>query len=115
MHDESVNQETFAQAATDQLEQRLVNALDTAPPITVPADFAARVASRLPTRRPVSITTTNYGDKAMFLGILVTLGALMGLTLPTAGHTSFGLVESFLLTQFLALAIWFSIRRHSMR
>jgi hypothetical protein len=121
MHDESLSQEsatreTSAQAAFDILDQRLVRALDAAPEIEIPADFAARVASRLPARpRPVSIATTHYGDKAIFIGILVTLFALVALTLPTAGRATFGLVESFLLAQFLALAVWLSIRRHSLR
>jgi hypothetical protein len=118
MHDESINQEPLNQKAALQaaLELRLVRALDAAPPVDVPADFAARVARRLPVRRrPESITTTHYGDTTMFLGMMITLFALAALTFRSGGHPTFGLIESLLLAQFLALAVWLSIRRLSMR
>jgi hypothetical protein len=97
------------------LDERLIRALETVPDSRVPADFAARIASRLPARRPVSLTATHYGQNAMLLGIVATLAVLLVMALHAAGHASFGLLESFLLAEFLALTVWFSILRFGMR
>jgi hypothetical protein len=101
-------------AALD-LDQRLTRALETAPELQIPADFAARVASQVPARPVVSLTQTHYGDYAMLLGILVTLAALFVFGLHTPDRHTFNLVETFLLTDFLGLTVWLSVRRHSLR
>ena len=128
MHDEPLTPDNLSQSATehvDYLDQRIVRALETAPEPHIPADFAARVASQLPARRPVSLTPTHYGQKAMLVGIVVTLAALLILAihstalhstaLHSTAHPTFGLLESLLSAQFLALAVWFSLWRHSLR
>ena len=115
MHDEPVSQNELSPTATELFDQRIVRVLETVPDPLVPADFAPRVASQLPARRPVSLTPTHYGDHAMLLGIVATLAAMVVLALHTTGRASFGLPESLLLTQFIILAIWLSVRRHSMR
>jgi hypothetical protein len=98
--------------ADDELDQRILHALETAPRMEVPADFAARVAGRLPSRRPVSLTATHYGRTAVFLGMILTLVILIAVTLYNGRHATFGLAESVLLTEFLALTVWLSVRRH---
>jgi hypothetical protein len=125
MHDEpldrnppspaAVAQTAAGKAATDDLDQRLILALETVPELRIPADFAARVASQLPARRPVSLTSTHYGQNAMLLGIFATLAALIVLTLNTAGHASFGLLDSLLFAQFIAFTVWFSVWRYGLR
>jgi len=115
MHDQPLNHDAVSPDAMVQLDQRVIRALEAAPEPNIPADFATRVASRLPARRPISLTPTHYGDSALLIGILVTLAALLVLVLHATTHPIFGLLESFLLTQFLALAVWFSVRRHSLR
>ncbi|WP_158942310.1 hypothetical protein [Granulicella sp. S190] len=95
-----------------ELDQRLLRALEAAPEVDIPADFAARVARNLPARRPEFVTATHYGEHAVFLGMLLTLAVLIVLTLHNGRHAGFGLAESLLLTQFLALTIWISVRRH---
>jgi hypothetical protein len=110
MHDEPLNQDTLS--PEELLDQRLIRALETVPEPHIPADFAARVASQLPAKRPVSLTPTYYGDTAMLLATLV---ALMAFALHTTGRATFGLPESFLLAQFIILAVWLSIRRYSVR
>jgi hypothetical protein len=115
MHDESLNQDNLSPAAMEQLDQRLIRALETVPEPHIPADFAARVASQLPARRPVSLTPTHYGYTAMLIGLVLTLAALLAVALHTTGRATFGLPESFLLTQFIVLAVWFSVWRHSLR
>jgi hypothetical protein len=51
----------------------------------------------------------------MLLAIVATFAALLVLALPAKGHATFGLLESMLLAEFIALAVWFSIWRHSLR
>ena len=96
------------------LDQRIVRALETAPELQIPADFAARVASSLPATRPVSLTPTHYGQNAMLLGIVVILAALVILALHST-HATLGLLESLLFAQFLALAVWFTVWRYGLR
>jgi hypothetical protein len=114
MSDESMNLKLVNRAADDELELRILRALETAPNVEIPADFAARVASRLPIRRrPVSLTATHYGRNAVFLGMILTLVVLIALSLSNGSHATFGLAESLLLAQFIALTVWLSVRRYS--
>jgi formate/nitrite transporter FocA (FNT family) len=115
MHDEPLTPYNLSQSATEHLDQRIVRALETAPEIQIPADFAARVASQIPATRPVSLTPTHYGQNAMLAGMVVTLATLLVLALNSAGHATFGLLESLLSAQFIALAVWLSVWRHSLR
>jgi hypothetical protein len=115
MHDKSLSPDNLSQSATEHLDQRIVRALESAPQPEISADFAARVASRLPARRPVSLTPTHYGQKALLIGTVATLVALLLLALHSAGHAAFGLLESILSAQFIALAVWLSVWRHSSR
>jgi hypothetical protein len=100
-------------AADDELDRRVLRALETAPSIEIPANFAARVARRVPARRPVSLTPTHYGRNAVFLGMILTLAVLIALSLYNGRHATFGLADSLLLTQFIVLTVWLSVRRYS--
>ena len=123
MHDEPLND--LSPNASERVElannldrdfdERLIRALETAPDSRIPADFALRVASRLPARRPVSVTVTHYGQNAMLFGIVATLAVLLVLALHTTGHASFGLLESLLLAEFIALTVWLSVWRYGLR
>jgi len=118
MHNEPLDQPAQhdpSPAAIEYLDQRIIRALETAPGSRIPADFAARVAGRLPARRPVSLTPTHYGRNVMLVSLVVTLLALLALGLRATGHASFVLLESLLCVQFIALAMWFSVWRHSLR
>ena len=114
MSDESMNSKLVNKAADDELDLRILRALETAPNVEIPADFAARVANRLPVRRrPVSLTATHYGRNAVFLGMILSLVVLIALSLSNGSHATFGLAESLLLAQFIALTVWLSVRRYS--
>jgi hypothetical protein len=115
MRDQPLNPDNLSQSAAEHLDQRILRALEAASEPQVPADFAARVASRLPARRPVSLTPTHYGYTAMLIGMAATFVALLAFALHTTGRATFGLPESFLLTQFIVLAVWFSAWRHGLR
>jgi hypothetical protein len=108
-----MNPGTPSQTPDQELDQRIVRALEIAPETRIPADFAARVAARLPATRPVSLTPTRYGQSATLIGMVITLVALVFLA--TRGHAAFGLLESLLFAQFIALAVWFTVWRHSLR
>ena len=110
MHNQPIDQDN----SSDELDLRLTRALDAVHEVPIPADFAARVASQVPARRPVSLKPTHYGDYALFLGVLATLAAMFLLG-HAADHHTFGFVESILLAQFLVLTVWLSLRRHSLR
>lgn len=113
MHDQPLNPENSPdELYLRELDSRLTRALDAQPDVPTPADFAARVASKVPARRPVSLKPTHYGDYALILGVLVALAALFVPLAHARGHYVFGVVESFLLAQFLILTIWLSLRRH---
>ena len=117
MH-ESLNPEDLSQSGmehvAEHLDQRIVRALETAPRPQIPADFAARVAGQLPAGRPVSLTPRHYGRYAMLIGTVVTLAALVILSLHST-HPSFGLLESLLFVQFIAMAVWLSVWRYGLR
>jgi len=122
MHDQPLNPDNLSQSAIDhatehgeRLDQRIVRALETAPEPHIRADFAARIASQLPARRPTSLTPTHYGQNATLAGILVTLADLLVLALKPTGHATLGLLESLLSVQFIALAVWLSVWRHRLR
>ena len=114
LNSEDLSRSAIDHSAIDHLEQRIVGALETAPQPQIPADFAARVARQLPARRPVSLTPTHYGKNAMVLGTLVTFVALMMLALHSS-HATFGLLESLLFAQFIALAVWLTVWRYGLR
>lgn len=103
-----------AESASSDLDQRLTRALEAVPEIRIPADFAARVASRVPARPIVASAPTHYGDYASLLGVLVTLAAMFWFGIHTHGP-AFSFVESFLLAEFIALTLWLSVRRHRLR
>jgi len=96
------------------LDQRLIHALEAAPEVHAPADFAARVVSRLPARRSVSVTRTHYGYYAMLAGMVILLATLLLLAPQTADRSLFELTLQWLLcAQFIGLAVWLSARSHS--
>jgi hypothetical protein len=115
MHDESLSQDNLSAAAVERLDQRLIRALEAAPEVRIPVDFAARIAGQVPATRPVSLTPTYYGYTAMLIGMLIALVAMVAVALHTAGRSTFGLPESLLFALFLALAVWFGGWRHSLR
>ncbi|HEX7157786.1 MAG TPA: hypothetical protein VF214_02135 [Edaphobacter sp.] len=107
MHGESVSEDRL-------LDERVVNALERVPEVDglIPADFAARVAERVPVRKNISVTPTYYGRKMMVicgvvLLVLLALLAAKGMDRSTIG----AVVEWCLVTQFIVLAIWLGTRR----
>jgi hypothetical protein len=103
-------------------DARVIAELERAPDVSglIPADFAARVAAKVPARRAVlgvpsvSIRQTHYGWKAMWVCLAVLCVALIVLAAKGLGHTAIGTaVEWTLYAQFLAIVIWLGARRWS--
>ena len=122
MHDQPLDQpfdqsdqQTLSPEEVEYLEQRLTRALETVPEPHIPADFAARITSQLPSKRPESLTPTRYGQNAIRIGVVLILATLLALALHASGRPAFGLAESFLLTMFVGLVLWLSVWRHSLR
>ena len=118
MHDQPIDQNNLSPNTMEHLDQnldqRILRALETVPESHIPAGFAARVASQLPARPTVSPTLTHYGQKAMLIAMVVTLAALLVLALQPAAH-ALGLLETLLFAEFAALAVWISVWRYGLR
>lgn len=113
MPDELVNQ-ISSNGQIDELDHRILRALEAAPELQIPDDFAARVSRKLPAKRPVSLKPTHYGRNAMLIGMVITLATLLVLTMHNGTHAAFGLSQSLLLGQFIALTVWLSVRSQSL-
>ena len=113
---ESLEPEDLSQSGleSEHLDQRIAGVLEAAPRPQIAADFAARVAARLPATRPMSLTPTHYGRYAMMIGIVVILAALLIIAQHSA-DPAFGLLESLLFAQFIALALWLTVWRYGLR
>ena len=109
MRDEWMKELSTADA---EMDQRLTRALEARPMVDIPEDFAARVARQLPERKPIALTPTHYGRKAMVvcmvvLGVALLVGFVMrGVAVPAMVQV----VGWILYAQFLGLVVWFGVR-----
>jgi hypothetical protein len=97
-----------------ELDERVVRALERVPDVDqlIPADFATRVAERVPVRKIISVTPTYYGRRMMVICGVVLLVLLFGLAAKGMDRSIIGSVLQWsLVTQFLVLAIWLATRR----
>ncbi|MGI8770216.1 MAG: hypothetical protein ACR2JE_02140 [Acidobacteriaceae bacterium] len=113
MHHEMMDDESSSVSAMD---ARLIHVLESRPEMEIPAGFAARVVSRLPARRPASVTATQYGRNAMVMSMVALLVALLAWAPRTAGHSAVWLaVEWILCAEFASLVWWLGARRSDRR
>jgi predicted phage tail protein len=109
MRDEWIKELNTADA---EMDHRLTRALEAQPAVDIPADFAARIARQLPERRPIALTPTHYGRKAMVI-CMVVLGValLVGFVLHGVAMPAVVQVTGWILyAQFLGLVVWFGMR-----
>jgi len=93
----------------DALEERVTRALERAPEVTIPADFAVRVAGRLPVRRAFTARPSRYGLLAMRISMVVLVLALVVVAMHSTGRGVFGIaLEWVLCAELVALALWMS-------
>jgi hypothetical protein len=115
MYDESINH-SAPTGSTDPLaalDSRIVQALENLPEVQIPANFAARVASRIPARPAISLRATHYGKAAMLLSMAVLLITLLALAGDRHVTSTLGLALQWTLcAQFIGLVVWLSMRRY---
>jgi hypothetical protein len=93
------------------LDEKIVRALETAPPTHVPAHFAAKVARQLTARAVPELSPQRYGQKASVACLLV-LPVLMFAFAPQAAGTSlyWFSIETIFSAQSALLAVWLAMR-----
>ncbi len=103
-----------------ELEARLIRALETPPEIAIPDGFAARVATlgRAQTPAYTPAAQSLHGISSLVMrGALATLIIAMLMLAPWAGHRSMAAatLEYAFAFEFVALAVWMSLRPQSTR
>jgi hypothetical protein len=94
----------------DELDERIARALERVPEVTIPAEFAARVAAQVPTRREMAARPTRFGWMTMRISMVVLVIALLAVAMHATGRSNaLGITLEWLLCAELAgLAIWLS-------
>jgi hypothetical protein len=93
-------------------EDRITRALEQAPAVAVPADFMARVMTRLPERKAVRVPAgffmrrTHYGRNAMLVGAALLCCLLVAGAAGHGGGTVWQLAEWTALAQLAGIALW---------
>jgi hypothetical protein len=91
----------------DALEERVTRALEQVPEVRIPADFAARVAGRLPVRRAFAARPAHYGLMTMRISMAVLVLALVVVAMHSGGRSVFGItLEWVLCAELVGLAVW---------
>lgn len=102
------------QLETQTLDARIQQELEHVPDLSVaiPADFAARVAAKVPEKRVIRATrATHYGRKLMWASLVVLLIVLIALAGQSFVHSTVGIaIEWTLCVQFLAIVVWLGVR-----
>ncbi len=119
MSGDEMNSELMSEQGTREMEQRVLDArivreLERVPDVSlsIPADFAARVAGKVPERKTGVAPVTHYGRTLMGVSLVVLLVALVVLAAQGFGSSPIGLmVEWSLCIQFLVLAVWMGTQR----
>jgi hypothetical protein len=97
-------------------EDRITRALEQAPALTVPADFAARVMAQVPERKVVRVPAdgffvrrTHYGRNAMLVGAMVLCCLLVAGAAGHGGGIAWQLAEWTALAQLAGIALWYGL------
>ncbi|HEY0163586.1 MAG TPA: hypothetical protein VGB69_12975 [Edaphobacter sp.] len=116
---EREREERAAELRLRALDLRIVEDLERAPDLSsvIPSDFAARVAAKVPARRPLAARqVSHYGRTLLWIGLVVLFLALLALaTRGNSGSVVDLAVEWTLCLQFLAIAVWLGVSRRSSR
>ena len=98
---------------TQQLDARIVAALERAPEVRIPHDFAARVAAQVSPAQEVWSAQTyaiRYGKAAVVACMVICAAAMLMLAPRATGHAIFWMsLEWVLCAQFCALAAWWGM------
>jgi hypothetical protein len=107
MADDKMNPASHAQA----LDAKILRALETAPRVEIPADFAARVARQLPPLAAPILSPARYGYRAGVVCLVVLLALILAFARRATGTSVFWLsIESLFCAQFALVAVWLAVR-----
>jgi len=93
-------------------DDRITRALEQAPAVTVPADFAARVIAQLPKREVARVPAgfqvhrTHYGRNAMLAGAALLCCLLLVGAIASKGDAAWRLAEWTALAQLAGITLW---------
>ena len=108
--------EDLKNARQIEFEARVDRALERSPEVTLPADFAARVARSLPAKEPLPVQIRPvFGQTAGYLALAAMMVMLLVLARmhPEALEAGKGfvfVVELLLVAQLLAVGVWLGTR-----
>lgn len=94
----------------DWIDGKLVRALETAPAVTVPEDFARRVASSLPSLRPMPSAGPRVADRVAWAVLAVLLVAIVALAPSASGRGTVRWLELGFGVEFATLLAWLCLR-----
>jgi len=94
------------------LEAKITLALETAPAISVPSGFAARIAGQLPPLTIATVTPRRYGRSVAMVCMCLLL-ALILIVAHRATGTSllWSSIEWIFCIQFALVSVWLAVRR----
>jgi hypothetical protein len=95
----------------ESLDARILRALETAPRLEIPSDFAARVARQLPPLPVPILSPARYGYRAAVACLVVLLALILAFARRAMGTSVFWLsMESIFCVQFALVAVWLAVR-----
>ena len=107
MAEDKMNPASHAQS----LDARILRALETAPRVEVPSDFAARVARQLPPRPAAVLSPARYGYRAAGACLVVLLVLMFAFAHRATGTSLYWTsIEWIFCAQFVFLAVWLAVR-----
>jgi hypothetical protein len=93
------------------LERKITMALEAAPRLHIPENFAARVAGNLPAHPIAYLTPARYGVRAAVVCLVALIGLMLAFS-PKAGSVYWLWIQSIFCAQFVLLAVWLVARRY---
>jgi hypothetical protein len=109
---DSESQQLEAQLPEAQLlDARITLALETAPQLMIPQDFAAKVAAQMPPLKPVTLTPRGYGRNAALISLAVLLALIFAFAHRTGASPLWTSVEWIFCAQFALVAVWLAVRQ----
>jgi hypothetical protein len=96
-------------------EDRITRALESVPTVEVPADFAARLMTRLPERKVARVPAgwfvrrTHYGRNVLLAGAVLLCCVLVTAAVRSNGATAWRLTEWTALAQLAAIGLWWGL------
>jgi hypothetical protein len=93
------------------LDARITLALETAPQLEIPPDFAARVAAQMPPLPQVSLRPRGYGRNAAMICMGVLLALIFVFAHRAGASPLWTSMEWIFCAQFALVAVWLAVRK----